>query len=170
MIIYPDASKYRDNIGYSWVATDGDKAMISTKDMEIFTAELAAVHDALLWLKKSQNMIRNSEFMTECQSVAQILNKAKSQLCADTFQLLSSLGGRVKIILIKGHNGTIGNEVADMLSKQAAAKAMDIQYTYPYTSVSSRQFKTHVNDFYIDKWQSHWGNMGRTQDFNTVCP
>ncbi len=70
MIKYPDASKYRDNIGYSWVATDGDKAMISTKDMEIFTAELAAVHDALLWLKKSQNMIRNSEIMTECQSVS----------------------------------------------------------------------------------------------------
>ncbi len=67
--------------------------------------------------------------MSKC---IQILNKAKSQLCADTFQLLSSLGGRVKIILIKGHNGTIGNEVADMLSKPAAAKAMDIQYTYPY--------------------------------------
>ena len=163
--IYTDASKYRDNIGYSWVATDGDyiidEAMISTKDMEVFIAELAAVYDALLWLRKSQNMYRHSEIMTDCQSVAQVLNchKAKSQLCADTLQQLSSLEGRVKIIWIKGHSGTIGNEVADMLAKQAAARATDIQCTYPYTPVSTRQFKNHVNDFYLNKWQSRWDNM-----------
>ena len=110
--IYTDASKYRDNVGYSWVATDGDyiieEAMIPAKDMETSTAGLAAVHEALLWLKESQNTNRNSEIMTDCQSVALILNshKAKSQLCADTLQLISFLKGRAKIIWIKGHNGT----------------------------------------------------------------
>ncbi len=164
--IYTDASKTGDNVGYGWIATDGDyivaEEIYSAKEIEVHRAEVLAIKEALSWLKNCRHPGRETIISSDSQSAVSALNGyvIRDNTTKTTMELLIELDktDSVELVWVRGHNNTTGNEVADMLARVGAEEARRISYSSPFTPASFKRMKITINQGFIKLWQSRWNH------------
>ena len=162
--IYTDASKCGSNVGYGWIACDGDYAIAeeiySAKEIEVYRAEVLAIKEALSWLKTNKQPGRKTVIFSDSQSAVSTLNGfvIKDITIQTTMELLIDLGttDRVELEWVRGHNNTTGNEMADTLARVGAEEAKEISYSSPFTPASIKRMKSMINQEFITRWQTRW--------------
>ncbi len=167
IVMYTDASKEGDNVGYSWIASIGDYAIAedtnSAKDISVYKAEMMAVGEAMQWLKKNTEIMRMNIILSDSKGVVERLNGhvAKDEMTKDIMLALKDLNvkTRTEVKWIKGHNGTTGNELADLLAKEGAVNATRLQDTKPHMPVSQKEIKKRIHIHYVNLWQSKWESL-----------
>ncbi len=164
LVMYTDASKEGENIGYYWMASLGDyvidESMISGKDISIYRAELLAIKEALEWLQDNREIRRPIVIYSDSKSAVAILNgyKATDEITRDTLTLLRDIGKDTKIRIewVKGHSGVVGNEYADLRAKSAATEAERLAVVKPYMPITYKETKKNVHAHFIKVWQNRW--------------
>ncbi len=164
MVIYTDASKENENVGYAWHASIHDYVMaeeiVPAKDINIFEAEVLAIQGALLWLKRNYEKDRLTTIYSDSMSAVTVLNghQATNDVSLETMILIRELSSLIPIKLVwtKGHDGNTGNEYADMLARRGAANSRNIQYAAPFVPVSGNAIKKSVHNYFVDYWQTLW--------------
>ncbi len=167
IVMYTDASKEGDNVGYSWLASIGDYVMAdnitSAKDISVYKAEMMAVGDALQWLKGNMDIMRTNVIFRDSKSVVEKLNGhlAQDETTRDIMITLRDLNLKVQteVRWVKGHNGIVGNEWADSLARKGAMEATMLQDTKPHMPVSHKEIKKRIHNHYVDKWQKKWESL-----------
>ncbi len=169
--IYTDASKEDKNVGYAWVASDGDymiaEDIYSGREMSVFYAEVMAIKEALSWIKSQNDDTRSYEIYSDSLSAVNVLNGyiANGPVICETMELFKSLSDgnySIKVAWTKGHANTTGNEYADALARSGAKAAGDISYTTPYTPITTKMIKTMVQGWILGLWQEAWD---RAEDY-----
>ncbi len=167
LVIYTDASKEDNNVGFGWHASLGDyiiKERVSPlKEINIFLAELLAIQDALTWLHSNYEEGRPIHIYCDSQSVVQVLNRhhAKGEAIIDTMTLLRRIGKLTPMDLswVKGHNDNTGNEYADSLARRGANESRNMQFAAPYMPISPNSMKKLVHAHFMWKWQDEWDQL-----------
>ncbi len=167
-MMYTDASKERENVGYAWCACDGDflieEKTLSTKSMTIHHAELMAIKEALSWIKQNGNHERRTIIYSDSQSAVKSVNGivANDPISLELLTLLKEVLSKtpVEIRWVKGHSNDTGNEYADYLAREGAKEAGNIQTVYPHLPLSQKTIKQMVHLGVIDRWQSCWNSRG----------
>ncbi len=164
LFVYTDASKNNENVGYAWAACDDTYCIaedyISAKDMDIHSAELMGIKEALSWLKENYFPERKVILKSDSRSAVQVLNghKAKNNQEIEIFALLQDLP-QVEVTWVKGHNNNTGNELADMLARKGLAEAKSLHYISPYIPMTDNMIKNLIKDRYIKLWQESWDDL-----------
>ncbi len=166
MNIYTDASKTQDDVGISWVATEGNYIMAegydSAKEISIYTAELLAIQEALRWLKDRLPLVKKVVIWSASKGAVSSLNgyKTKNSMAIETMYLLRELTAcmSVQIKWVKGHSNCTGNEYADLLARKGAEEARMVSYSSPYVALPPKQVKKAISNAVLRKWQARWDN------------
>ena len=162
--IYTDASKAGDDVGYGWIATDGDYAIAeeyySAREISVYYGELSAVKEALMWLHDSNLLDRKVVIWSDSKGVVQCLNgyKAGSVLALETMNLLKKLASQlpIQVAWVKGHSNCTGNEAADMLAHRGAEEAGLLSYSSPFVPIMPKQINKAIHVSATQTWQSRW--------------
>uniref|UniRef100_A0A6M2DNA1 Putative rna-directed dna polymerase from mobile element jockey-like isoform x2 n=1 Tax=Xenopsylla cheopis TaxID=163159 RepID=A0A6M2DNA1_XENCH len=124
--VYTDGSKQRDGVGSSYYIPSHElyKKTTLNKYGTIFTAELMAVNLAIDYI--IQENVNKSIILIDSMSVVNAINTPKmngNSLLYNTINKIerSKMEGRqIHIVWIRGHEGIVGNDIADELAKQAS--------------------------------------------------
>ncbi len=164
MDIYTDASKKRDNIGYSCVACDDiyilDEGYKSTIEIGIFQVEMLAVAEVLRCIKHQGDREREYNIWSDSKGVVMSLNgyKANSRLMGETILELKKL--RVMTNIKKGwvqaHSGITGNVIADLLALNGAEEALLLAYCSPCQAIDYGSIKRRIKIIIMNEWQERW--------------
>ncbi len=165
--LYTDASKEKDNVGYSWIASIGDyvigEATMTAKDISVYKGKMLAIKEALSWLRDHIEISRRNVIYCDSKSVVQVLNGclAKDELTWDTLKLLREVNqvAHTSVQWVKGHSGIVGNEVVDMLAKNGALEAANISDVKPHMPATQREVKKLMHDHFLREWQLRWETL-----------
>ncbi len=138
--IFTDASKSMDEVGYAWMASDGDfiidERIYSAREISVYEAEVMAIKEALSWLKDHNILGRRVNIYSDSQSAVISINGhvATNGLLKDTMMSLCALkqSHPVEVKWVKGHNNNTGNEYADMLARLGAEEAKQLAFASPF--------------------------------------
>ena len=167
LVLYTDASKEGENIGYAWCACDGDYVIaedrLSTKGVSVHHAEIMAIKEALSWLKDHGDPNRNTVLFSDSQSAVMKLNghTAEDELVLTTMELTRDITKTISISInwVKGHSNQTGNEFADALARMGAKEATMIQSVYPFYPLTHKEIKKLIHVNFIEQWKSWWSHL-----------
>ncbi len=162
--VYTDASKKGDDVGLGWAITEEDYVLevgfLPGRGMNIYTAEMMAVNQALQWLK--ENLLGRYRITIYCDNmgVVTVLTgyEATCDIVADTLTLLRDIRGEhtINIVWIKGHSMITGNEYADVLARLGREQAKDLSFAAPYIPMSVKEYKNKIHEGFLKIWQGEW--------------
>ncbi len=167
IMMYTDASKERENVGYAWCACDGDflieEKTLCTKDMTIHHAELLAIKEALSWIKQHDTPTRKVIIYSDSQSAVHKMNGfvANDSISLESLKLFKEVIREtpVDIRWVKGHSDHTGNEYADYMARKGVKEADNIHTAYPHLPLSHKTIKQMVHRGFMDRWQSFWDSQ-----------
>ncbi|GBN56036.1 hypothetical protein AVEN_79295-1 [Araneus ventricosus] len=139
--------------------------IISDIDFDVYTdgsgidgnvgasAELAAINFSAGWALENNDRINiftdsfsSIEVLKTSNSKSNYINVIKNNM----FRTVGSVG----LSWVKAHVGTLGNELADQLAKEATTDGVLLSLPAPYSFLSK-----FINSYIVDNWQRHWGNL-----------
>ncbi len=85
-------------------------------------------------------------------------------------QLIDVLKGEIKIAIewVKAHEGTVGNEIADMLAKRGTVTVT--QGCEPWLPVSNDKIKQSITSHIDIEWQKQWDREGTCKVAKSFLP
>ena len=169
--IYTDGSVIDGKVGGSLVALNPDGMIVRKKKFclapicNIYQAESFSIWRALKFAE-SLNM-RRLQLFSDSASVLQSILNLDDHNCLVTssrqqiWEMMRN-GFYVQLIWVKGHNGIVGNALADECAKEAALQQHENHESYNYakqsTSVSSRLSKERI----LENWKNEYNNYNNT--------
>lgn len=170
--IYTDASKIGESrvgiAGVKW--QEGRWQVIAQKSLpkenSVFTGELTAIKEALLYIKNNQ--ISNgqiskikSDSKSAIQAIADVKNNDKTvfDIRKTIEDIRKSTLKKIKIAWVRGHSGEEGNEAADRAAKEAIQEGE----LADSNKVPRNVVKIRLLDKYKSIWNREWeeANTGR---------
>ena len=167
LILYTDASKKGDHVGYAWLATIGDyeyaNKSIPARDITVFHAEILAIKEALQWVLEAQEWDRNMLLFSDSRSAVQTLKGhiAKDEIIKETKTLFEQIKSKIDFDIrwIKGHDNACGNEAADALARKGAKDAELLQFCCPFIPPTFNELKKKISNHFTQKWQTQWNAL-----------
>ncbi|XP_017773858.1 PREDICTED: uncharacterized protein LOC108560704 isoform X2 [Nicrophorus vespilloides] len=174
--VYTDGSKCENGVGAAYVLYIGGKEVHHRKMRlanycTVFQAELLAINKAL------KHLWENSEFFVECSVVSDSKSalealsylEARSSLQVQTWELAQSVMRRVKLSLhwTKAHVGTVGNERADELARQASGANRHNHGIIHFAPVYD--YPSQVESSVMDE-KSHFVDLQMADDWGQTAP
>ncbi|XP_067118911.1 uncharacterized protein [Centruroides vittatus] len=168
--IYTDGSGINGNTGCAFVVY-GNNSEIFHQGFKldslcsVFQAELKAIHLAIIWIEEYYNNLKITIY-TDCQSAISLINSDKPHpITIAIKKAVLHSSNRYYISWTQGHQGTIGNERADQLAKQAAN---DNSLQPIYSKLSLSTIKNLLHKDLINCWQSSWSQNHSNSTFNFI--
>jgi len=169
IICYTDGSKMDQNVGYGWAITAGNQVIDENYGRldpthTVFQAELVALNEVASFLANNLETYNKYPSLITflCDSKAAIdairshkNNSDIAQKCVLSLEKLKSLGYRVVLDWVKGHNDTTGNEYADYLARLGGQSPLAPSYTprLPYVLLKSK-----IKEKIATLWQARWSS------------
>ncbi|XP_023228668.1 uncharacterized protein LOC111629033 [Centruroides sculpturatus] len=156
--IYTDGSGINDSIGCAFVAYCNEMEIYNQKGKlhklcTVFQAELLAIYMATLWTE--QNFTRKYiHILSDSFSAIQVIYSQQLHPVATNIRnIISNSHNSYTISWTRGHKGTVGNERADQLAKEAATDdSLDIMYD----KICRRSIKKLLYEDLLSRWQHNW--------------
>ena len=154
--IYTDGSKQDNLAAYGVHCNYGNLSNRLTDDTSIFSAEIAAIHSSLKYIRISPRANRKFVIFCDSKSVLECIDNQESRNplmvgILDSLQKLKFDGFVIKFCWIPSHVGIRGNESADQQAKSA------LQYNYALNSkIPHSDLIPKVKQYIKQKWQNHY--------------
>ncbi|CAN0592004.1 unnamed protein product [Ectocarpus sp. 12 AP-2014] len=118
----------------------------------VFQAELLAIKHAVSWASFNCSGQSVAIFSDSRSSLEVLQNRTSyNSLASDTRKLLDDFSGHICLVWTRAHVGTVGNEVADQLAKEATREVL-VEYSKFPMSFAIRILRQQV----IAKWNQRW--------------
>ena len=171
--IYTDGSKVEEKVAFGiYVPYTNVKISCRLNDhLTIYTAELFAIHKAVLWIidyapdravifTDSLSSLTSLENHHSCNRPYLILEIMSS------FQAINSLGLDVWLVWVPAHVGITGNEVADGLARDA------INSITPDISIplSLTEIRPVITSYIMRLWQVYWSTIEVAHFYKALVP
>ena len=169
--IYTDGSKIDNGVGYSYSIEDNIISATISPIATIFTAELLAILDAIIYVKNNINHL-HINIITDSKSAIQAIDKLNNrnpivnQIILETTQS----DKLINLCWVPSHCGVPGNEAVDNAARTAASNAIISNRKIPRDD-----FKTYIKQTSKMRWKNSWqainGNKLRhIKDSTTPLP
>lgn len=124
----------------------------------MYQAELYAILKALMWLQENRN-IKEAGVRSDSSSSINAIVKftQKNELVQQIQQVLNTLtkhGKSISIRWVRAHVGTLGNERADSLAKQATKRPTEIPLKFPKSYIY-RLLRSELQESWRQLWTTH---------------
>ena len=162
---FTDGSKSEVGTGASFsimgAAKTTQKSIYLGEDTTIFQAEITAITTACIEMLKQEIRNKRIDFYIDSQSaitaLGSYITRTKMTLeCKDFLNELVKVGNKVTLHWVPGHEGHMGNEVADRLAKRGAEQTA--HGPCPWVPAARCTIKSQLNDWCDaiceDKWRS----------------
>ncbi|XP_023210515.1 uncharacterized protein LOC111613400 [Centruroides sculpturatus] len=156
--IYSDGSRINDSVGCSFVVFRQDHEIYNQTyrlddHCTVFQAELFAIKMSIDWINSNYNNI-SVHIHTDSLSACNLINNSKLHPLAEEIRHLMRFSNcTFAITWIRAHQGTLGNEKADLLAKSAAN---DITAPIAYNKYSQRTLRRILWEHALHLWQIEW--------------
>jgi len=157
--IYTDGSKNNENVGSAAVSADARILRRLCGTSSIFTAELRALHDALVIASNSAAL--KITIFSDSKSVLQALqihnnNHPIVSEIVHWLLLLSDRNKDISFCWVPSHVDIDGNETADACAREAAnSDALPIMRAIP-----CKDYYPLIRKVMMDRWQDQWNEVG----------
>lgn len=144
--IFTDGSKNDREVGSAYYHSNSNncKLIKLQSDSSIFTAELIAIKEAMLYcLEYSDNkFVLFTDSKSSVEALQNIKMTAKSNYILyeilDINMHLVMVNKEVTIVWLRGHAGIVQNEEVDKMAKRAAKEGQQVEIKLPYTDFNRR--------------------------------
>jgi ribonuclease HI len=146
-----------------------------TDKISVFSTELTAVRITLEWIIKNQTTAilqgnRNIAIFTDSLSSVQSLesrySKTRQDLINDIFVLKKNIPNPITIVWIPSHVGIKGNEIADILAKQAL-KSPTVDFHVNFGLI---ELYEEINHHVLQLWQTQWYTTQKGAHYRSIQP
>lgn len=153
--IYTDASRTEDGTGAAIVSPNSIRKYKLSKYTSIYTAELYAILQALIYIRQDYN--HHFLIITDSLSALKGMDQLYTthpilQLIKNELQQIENDGKEIKFIWVPSHIGITGNEKAD----QAARDAIIDHNANIVLRTISTDFKSYLRGEINKEWQRNW--------------
>ena len=152
--IYTDGSKSSDGVGCAFVCRGTTHKLSLPGNASIFTAELVAIKDALLFIE-SNDVPRHVVFSDSLSSLQALKGFYPTHaFIQDILTLLASLNSASKEVVlcwVPSHVNIAGNEKADQAARSAASDPPPRRFQLP-----ASDFKSLISLCVRREWQRSW--------------
>jgi len=158
--IYTDGSKTQEGkVGYGIFIPklNIEKSIRTSNKLSIFTAEMLAIKDTLIWVKLNISQINQPiTIFTDSKSSLEAIKSTKTKnttnVAKDIKSLLNDINKMIILVWIPSHTNIKGNEKADSLAKAATKKkTIDLKVNYTYSEILPQ-----IKDYINKKWQNQY--------------
>ena len=174
LTIYTDGSLFKDgSCGYGFAACKKDTVLEETfgglENATAFQAEIYAIQKAGEWASLYEKTFKEIKIISDSSSAieAVISPSVTSNVVWGAIKALQNLQRTTKVMLewTRGHSGTTGNELADMLAKQGSR-------SNPKTPIpaSATALKSKIKQLFERKWQAGWDNESTCNISRSMLP
>ncbi len=115
---------------------------------------------------------RNISMHVDNQAVIKTLGKyrIKENLAAETKRMVNKLAAtnRITIKWVPGHQGHLGNEIADRKARQGAD--MKVQGPWTHIPMAESNIKAEIKKWGTDKWQKYWEKLTNCRQSKQMMP
>jgi ribonuclease HI len=139
-------------------------------DLTIYTAELVAIKQALIWVQRMESIFKLgtkvaifSDSKSALESIKSERSKLRPNLLLNILEILSKLDTSISFVWIPAHVNLSGNEIADQLAKAALLHTkidLDIKF-------EARELYSMVDDYVLEAWQLDWTKNQSTNNYRT---
>ncbi|KAG5870009.1 hypothetical protein JTB14_001438 [Gonioctena quinquepunctata] len=157
LIIYTDGSKTRDGVGAAMVTEEKEYSWSLNPYCTIFTAELYAIWQALLFFcfSHSRSCVICSDSLSAIRSIENKFTKSLYSLrILELVTHLSSKGEKCTLLWIPSHSNILGNEKADIAAQQATLSPEDEGIPIP-----SLDLRIAIKEIINKAWQERWSTQ-----------
>jgi ribonuclease HI len=160
---YTDGSKMLETTGSGFILMSKDfkeqNSIPLGPEATVFQAEITAIYDATTTLLKRKVSNYNIHINVDSQAALKALdNFATKNLCVtdckQALNRLASYNNKIELKWIPGHEGHLGNEIADRLAKRGAE--MEIEGPRPLLPISYTIIRTRIKEWEKEKHFKMW--------------
>ena len=139
----------------------------------VYQAEIAAITNACITLLDQEVENKRINFHIDNQSaiksLGEYITRNKTTLeCKQLLNKLAKVGNKIKLNWVPGHEGHMGNEVADRLAKDGAGRPT--HHPGPWVPVSKCLIKEQINKWCDVLCEETWRNRPHCRQSKLVLP
>jgi ribonuclease HI len=176
IICFTDGSKMDDRSGFGYIITGGGLKISGSQHLgsntTVYQAELLALAEAAFTLISKKVKDRNIKFYLDNTSAITALNnyQIRSKVIFETKRLINKLGedNRILVAWVPGHEGHLGNEVADRRAKLGAK--MKIDTPGECIPISDANIKMEIKSYTTRCWQRYWEKLTTCRQTKMMLP
>ncbi|HMG39082.1 MAG TPA: reverse transcriptase domain-containing protein [Nitrososphaeraceae archaeon] len=172
--IYTDGSKADSLVSAAFTvpSLDVDKKFRLCNNSSIYTAELTAIVETILWILNCE-CYNNCEFaifsdsLSVLTSIEQGYSQSRPALLNDLLSHMSKLNNnQVRFIWIPSHIDLTGNDRADTLAKEGLC----IDHINSTNYLEFQEIFTLIKLYIVNKWQLEYNDDNRGHFYKSICP
>ena len=163
LTIYTDGSKIGEQTGSGWAVCKDDTVLAEESyhlgtEASVFQAEVIAIEHALRWVTEhcdnGTEVLILSDSRSAINAIFKLTTCSKVVMGCKGILRTAKENHRIAIKWIKGHADHTGNELADMLAKEASLTKVDT--VGPQIPVPLAGIKWKLRKYFVDEWQKRW--------------
>ena len=176
--VFTDGSRFNNMSGCGFIIKNYENTLHISgfeqlgKLATVYQAELQALTIATQNLLYKAPVNQNIYFFIDNQAVIQSVGKyeIKSKQILECKKLLNKLAvdNTLTILWIPGHEGHLGNEVADRLAKLGVQRV--VNGPEPIIPISEAKIKDDIKTWRTEKHQKYWSDMTKCRQTRMILP
>ncbi|XP_023238795.1 uncharacterized protein LOC111637519 [Centruroides sculpturatus] len=159
--IFTDGSKTNSNVGSSYVVYRDNVETASGQfklgaGCTAFQAEMYAIKMAIAWSDSNYTNTKVSIISDSQSSIALLNSQASHPISASIHDIINNSNNIYHVSWTRAHQGTLGNERADILAKTASE---DDNLRICYNSPTIKTIKNMLWKDLLQQWQHDWNTL-----------